>query len=60
MTAEEEKAFEEIFEQVKKPLPKPKPKASQASSSQAQFTQPVNKPKFTKSYATTGVRIPPS
>ena len=40
-----------------KPKPQPKPKTS---SSQTQVTQPVNKGKFTKSYATTGVQIPPS
>ena len=40
-----------------KPKPKPKPKTS---SSQTEVTQPVNKSKFTKSYATTGVQIPPS
>ena len=61
-----EKEYDDLMEDVAKPKPKPKPKpkakalSTPASSSQTQFTQPVNKSKFTKSYATSGTQISPS
>ena len=63
MTAEEEKAFEDFFEQVKKPLPKPQPKPIKAATSSASASAPpppIKKTMLKTNTVTTGTQIPPS